>query len=398
MRQLILFQLIAFGSFAPMNYFNVYLIHIGFDSRRIGLWGSIGGLIAMLSLPVWGVISDKIRSPKKTYLISMAVYALLFMLLPAVGKAAGGSCLPLYTLIVFYYLVKQPTHSLQDAWFMGLCRAGGIQYTSIRLWGSAGFAAISILIGLAVDYTGIDFAFYPAPLLILPLSLLCLRFRDADYLREPGVQKPAPEKLRPWVLLKNYYFVTALIMTVALAAYGALTASFYAYILEHAGVSPEKYGLISGYGAFVQVGCMLVITRYGRRAAPHRLLVTAGFFSVAENILYGTAGSLWMMFVAATLWGVAMSINVSVLPSYIYSLVPRQYNATAQSLSGTVTMLLAIVGNLIGGYLISVIGIAGYNFIVAAFQLLLTGLFVLSIPFGRRVLKIPLPDTMTGTD
>jgi predicted MFS family arabinose efflux permease len=217
-------------------------------------------------------------------------------------------------------------------------------------------------------------------------------------LKETGVKKSAPEKLRPWALLKNYYFVTAFIMTIVLAAYGALTASFYAYILEHAGVSPEKYGLISGYGAFVQVGCMLFITRYCRLVPPHRLLVAAGFFAVAENILYGTAGSLGMMFVAGTLWGVAMAINVSVLPSYIFSLVPRQYSATAQALSGTVAMLLAIVGNLIGGYLISIIGIANYNFTVAAFQLLMTGLFILSIPFGHRVLKIPLPDVITNVD
>jgi predicted MFS family arabinose efflux permease len=216
-------------------------------------------------------------------------------------------------------------------------------------------------------------------------------------MRDAGIRRAAPEKLRPWALLKNYYFVTALIMTVVLAAYGALTASFYAYILEHAGVSPEKYGLISGYGAFVQVGCMLAVTRYCRRVPAHRLLAAAGIFSVAENILYATAGSLWMMFAAGTLWGVAMAVNVSVLPSYIYSLVPRQYSATAQALSGTVAMLLAIVGNLLGGYLISVIGIAGYNFTVAAFQLLLTGLFMLSIPFGRRVLKLPPPGVTTGS-
>lgn len=403
-RQFIIFQFIAFASFAPMNYYNVFLKEIGFSSQQIGLWGSVSGVVAMISLPIWGIISDKIRSPKKTYMISMVVYALIFTALPMAGRALGTSALPLYGLIVLYALVKQPTHSLQDAWFVSTLRTHGVNYTATRLWGSAGFAVFCIIIGLAVDYTGIDAVFYLAPALVLPLMILCLRFKESRYetaesraLAQQEAEKAgrARQKLRPWVLFKNYYFMTAFIMTVVLAFYIAVTASFYAYILEHAGLPAEKYGLISGYGSFVQVAAMLFINRFCRRVSMPKLLVAAGCFSIAENIMYALASNLAMMFVAGTFWGIATAVNVTVVPTYIYSLVPREYSATAQTLNGTVVMILSIVGNLAGGYLIAGIGIAHYNLCVAAIQVVLVALFALSIPFGRKVLKIPAPESVT---
>ena len=404
-RQFIIFQLIAFGSFAPMNYYNVFLKEIGFSSQQIGLWASIGGVIAMVTLPIWGIISDKIRSPKKTYLISMVVYAAIYALMPTAGRMLALSSLPLYVLIVLYYLVKQPTHSLQDAWFVSTLTSRGVNYSVTRLWGSAGFAVVSIGIGMVVDFTGIDAVFYLAPLLILPLAILCLRFREEDYntpeyraleQAEREKQKAKAIKLQPWKLFKNYYFVTAFIMTIVLSIYTAITGSFYAYILEHAGVAAEKYWLISGYGAFVQVACMLFVNRYCRRASLPKLLIAAGIFAVAENVLYAVASNLFMMFIAGTVWGISMGINVTALPTYIYSLVPREYAATAQTFNGTVIMVLAIVGNLAGGYLIASIGIVQYNFGVAAVQAVLTALFALSIPFGRKVLKIPAPDSVVN--
>ena len=103
-----------------------------------------------------------------------------------------------------------------------------------------------------------------------------------------------------------------------------------------------------------------------------------------------------MMFIAGTVWGISIGINVTALPTYIYSLVPREYAATAQTFNGTVIMVLAIVGNLAGGYLIASIGIVQYNFGVAAVQAVLTALFALSIPFGSKVLKIPAPDSVVN--
>ena len=386
-KKFILFQLLAFGSFASMNYYNVYLKTIGFTSTQIGIWGSISSIIAMVTLPAWGIASDKAGSPKKLYLVSMASFATLFAIMPLLGGISSVSYLPLYALIVLYSVVKQPTHSLQDAWFVGTSRAYGINYASIRMWGSFGFAVISIMYGLITQYTGIGFSLYLAPVLVFPLVFLCSRFHDDEGV-QPAVQ-PARQstRMRPWVLFKNYYLVCTFIMTLVFSCYGAYIIPFFPYILEHAGVAADKMGLITGYGAFVQVVVMLVITRYCKKVPMQIILIVAGCFGVAETFFYGFSSNLGMLFVGSTFWGVSMATNVSILPMYIFSLVPRKYSATAISFNGTIAMLSTIIGNFVGGYLVASVGITVYTYCVAALMALCIMLFAASLFVGKHILK-----------
>jgi PPP family 3-phenylpropionic acid transporter len=383
---LIVFQILSFAALVPMNYHNVYLTQIGFTSQQIGLWGSVCGIVAMVTLPLWGIIADKTRSGKLTFVLSMLLYGLLYLLMPLAGKLYAVNALPMFAILSVYGTIKQSTRSLQDAWFVSTAAPFGINYASLRMWGAAGFAVLSVIVGFAVDYTGVPFLFYLTTALCVIFAVACLRFREP----EPPQDKQARivrHKMRPWTLLRNYYYVSALIMVFTLATYHALTLSFYPYILQHAGVNPDKVGIITGYGAFVQAVLMLLMTRFGRNTKAYKWLIFAGIAAAAENIIYAVANGMGMLMVAGTLCGIEVGINVSVLPRYVFSIVPQEYATTAQTFDGTVVMLLCVVGNVVAGYVIAAVGISAYNFGIAAIQLLLTALFAASIPFGARMLK-----------
>lgn len=383
---LIVFQILSFAALVPMNYHNVYLTQIGFTSQQIGLWGSVCGIVAMVTLPLWGIIADKTRSGKLTFVLSMLLYGLLYLLMPLAGKLYAVNALPMYAILSVYGTIKQSTRSLQDAWFVSTAAPFGINYASLRMWGAAGFAVVSVIVGFAVDYTGVPFLFYLTTALCVIFAVACLRFHEP----QPPQEKQARivrHKMRPWVLFRNYYYVSALIMVFTLATYHALTLSFYPYILEHAGVNPDKLGVITGYGAFVQAALMWLMTRFGRHTKAYMWLIFAGVVAAAENVMYAVASGMGMMMIAGTLWGIEMGINVSVLPRYVFSIVPQEYATTAQTFDGTVVMLLCVVGNVVAGYVIAAVGISTYNLGIAAIQLVLTALFAASIPFGARVLK-----------
>ena len=393
-RRIVLLQLLAYGSYAPMNYYSVLLKNIGFDSARIGLLGSISSVIAAATLPLWGVLSDKIGSARKMFLSSMVLYAAAFAFLPAAGRMTAYTYIPIYILIVFYSLVRQPTHSLQDAWVLSLSERYGVNFTATRKWGSFGFAVVSVFFGYITAFTGTGATFYAAPILIVPLIIL---YRD--FPREeggaapetPAQPKPGLIKIRFRVLFKNYYLMTAFIMTVSLAFYAALVSPFYPFILESAGMDPNQYGVISGYGAFVQVVCMWVISTRCHKTPLTVLLIAGSLAGVAEQIMYGLASGFLMMMIAGTFWGVSMGIYVSTLPTYIHSLVPHTHSATALSLNGTVVLFLTIIGNYAGGLMIASIGVDSYNYVLAALRCALTLLFMLSLFIGKKLLKTGAP-------
>jgi len=387
-RRFILFQLLAFASFASMNYYNVYLKSIGFDSIRLGVWASITSVIGMVTLPLWGVLSDRFRMTKAAWVLSMAVYGVCYALLPVFGKLP--SPLPLYAVLVIYSFVKQPTHSLQDAWSMDVLTPRGIRYTEVRGWGSFGFAVTSILFSFVLSERvgmALDGVFYLTLALAAVLCVLVLRFREPAQTaaQSPETKKKEQETGNPLLLFRNYEFAAAFIMVIALAVYSSLTITFYAYILEHAGLSPNAYGRYSGIGAFVQMLCMALLNRFGKRIPPAYIMAAGGFLAAGENLLYSAANGDVMMLMACTLWGFEMAINVSVLPAYLHSLVPPDRTATAQTLSGTAVMLFSIVGSLAGGVLVDRIGISAFTRGTAVFQAGMTCLFLLTLALGRRV-------------
>jgi predicted MFS family arabinose efflux permease len=371
-RGLVLIQLLAFGSFASMNYYSVFLRGIGFSGEQLGLWGSLVSLIGMVTLPVWGLMADKMGSSKRLYLLAMAAFGCIYCLLPLLGGLYPANPLPLYGLLLLYATIVQPTHSLQDAWLIPVSAASNVPYPKVRAFGSLGFGLLSILYGFITKWGGTAIALYMAPLLVLPLALFCLCFKAG------GAQRPKAARQSPAVLLKNRRLLLAFLMTIVLGCYGAFITPFYPFILEHAGVAADRFGWVSGYGALVQVGVLYAFNRWFKNAPLQMVLVAAGLFGVAENVLYALASNLPMMFCAATLWGVAMALNVSALPLYVYSLVPREHVSTAMSLNASVVMGLSIAGNFSGGLLLGALGIERYLFCVAGFRLALTLLFLLS--------------------
>jgi nitrate/nitrite transporter NarK len=106
-KKLIIVQIFAFSAFVTINYYNVFLKEIGFTSTQMGIWGSVVGLTGVIVLPLWGIISDKTRSTKFTFLLAMVIYATVFSLVPVFGRMMHVSPIPLYILIVLYGMVKE---------------------------------------------------------------------------------------------------------------------------------------------------------------------------------------------------------------------------------------------------------------------------------------------------
>ena len=82
-------------------------------------------------------------------------------------------------------------------------------------------------------------------------------------------------------------------------------------------------------------------------------------------------------------------IRVPILGSResIREITPQLLNQCHRAFYTPANMILCVVGNVVAGYFIAAVGISTYNICIAVFQLFLTVLFALSIPFGAKILK-----------
>lgn len=73
---------------ASDSYRTVFLQSLGVSVGRIGIISSLSTIANIVAPPIWGAISDKIRSPRICFVLCLGLSALLMAAAPAAG--AGG--------------------------------------------------------------------------------------------------------------------------------------------------------------------------------------------------------------------------------------------------------------------------------------------------------------------
>ena len=67
-------EFIGYGtSIAALGYLTVFLQEVGLDAAQVGMVTAINSVVGMVASPFWGIVSDKMRSMRKTLLICMSV-------------------------------------------------------------------------------------------------------------------------------------------------------------------------------------------------------------------------------------------------------------------------------------------------------------------------------------
>ncbi len=371
-----------FAAFAAASYQSVYLMELGLTSSQIGVGTSIGNLTGLIMLPIWGFISDKVGSPKPLFLLCMVANALLFLVFPLYAAKTVVYVWPLYPYIAFTTVFRQPANSLLDSWIVGETTPKGIGYGNIRMWGSIGYAVVSLLLGLVIGKLMPTYsAFFFLAAFCVPLVAFCLKM-PATAKTGKGEKKKVPLKL----LFSNGRFYIYILYTIGLNIYLCVTLIYMGYILEHAGCDKTLIGVVTGVRALMEIISMRASNVLHRRWPIKWILCLSGLLFGAEQLLYAQCSGLISCLGVMVLSGLAGGIYYSMGPVYIHEIVDPAVKNTAQSISGMSMAATGIIGTLIGGKAIEAYGISTLTTACGCLILALTAIFGASLPVrsGKR--------------
>ncbi len=383
------FTVFFYISVSLSNYISVFLQEYGFTGTQIGAIISVSSVISAVSLPVWGIVSDKLGSARKTLVICMAAYASAFFLVPG-ALGAAGLLLPGIIFIIISRSFTASCNNLAVGWTVKQTAFHGISYSSVRLWGSIGFAGMMTLLGFVMPHTGTNVIFY---LTAATAAVSMASFFTIKEYKAPE-KKESRLSLKPGRILKNYYFITYLVMVVGLVLYDSLTAVYMPFLIKSIGAPTTSAALVMGVRCLFEMIAMLGAARLKKRFPLPCLLIAAGILSTAEHMLYGTAGSLAIILMISVMSGVSNGTFLGLGPSYVFSIVPSELNNTAQTLCGSVSMGTAILGSFAGGVLIDKIGVTSLFFGCGLVILFITIFFAASLAAGRRVTGAATPKSV----
>lgn len=391
------FAALQFSFWAVMaigNYQNVYLQEQGFTASTLGIVNAVLSAVSIIAVPTWGMISDRIRSIKKVFLITLIAASALFAFIPMlVGLPFMGTPLLLCCLSVIYFF-RNPTSSMLDNWQVRYCNQKRLSYGFIRSFGSLGFTISGLAIAGLIASKGTAWTFPVCSILMAAVVVISLFIDDIKPLSMPASENARhKEKLNPAVLFKEYYYFTFLIFVFLMWFAINCIMPFLPYLLNEINIPSSRYGVINAYTALLEIPMLMAAQPLRRWVPLHLLALGGGCCYVLTAFLLGTcAHSLPAVIVIETFHGLGSGLIIASAANYVYSLVPENLKATGQSLYVAASALAGIIGNLAGGAIIDALGARTFYCILSVMAIIAIGFFAFTLIFGTKVLKRKLPN------
>jgi len=374
------------------NFHSVYLQQSGITASTLGMLNAATAACTIVVTPVWGMVSDRIRSIRTIFLVTLAIGSVLFAFIPSIVCMPSVTTPVLLMYLCAVFAFRNPSNSFFDSWLVGYSDRKGFAYGSIRCFGSLGFTIVGLLITGLISAHGTAWTYPVSSVLMIAVFALSLATDDVRAATPAARTAEKKPLINPLVLFKDYYFVTFLLFAFLYNIVTNCRGSFLPYLMEEIGVSTSRFGVINAYIALIEIP-MLLAAKPLRHHMPLYILTTAGClgFAISCTLMGLCAGSLVSLLAFETFTGIGSGLIIASAAYYAYTLSPGNLKATGQSIYIAATALASIVGNLIGGHLLDSLGARPFYVLIGILGLLAALLFAAALLLGPKIVKRPPP-------
>ena len=264
-----LFWLGAGGFIYP--FISLFYKAQGLSGTQMGLLGTIGSIIGLVSAPLLGRVSDNVTHPRRVLQLCLIGSAVLFLIL-----SQQSLFLWIAIIIALESMIGAPIYPLSDAQALSVTSNQKEGYGSVRLWGSLGWAITAFIGGWIVERTGLVSVFVGYAFSYICCALMLVAIRSPRELTQKSDDEPHPPLKE---VLKSLLGDRALIgLAIAFAIFW-LTSNgrqqFESLYMQQLGASERIIGLAYTYPALIEIPIMLWADKLMRNYGAGRLLTSA---------------------------------------------------------------------------------------------------------------------------
>lgn len=364
------------GTYLP--FFAVYLQGLGFSGKQIGVIQMLPSFpLAPIVAIAWATFADHRATPQRALRLATGWVALAVLLLPF-----ARSPWQVGAVVVLMALGDRAVVPLTDSVTIEWCREKpGVSYARIRLFGSIGFVALTLLVGRLLTVRGGR----PADVLVPIVVVLCvagyaLVARGVPATPRHG-DRPAPREMlalvrdrRLWLLLGP-----AALHWAACAPYHL----FFGVLVRDLGLPDDVTSAGMAIGVVAEIAVLLAFPRLERRLPLRALFAVSFLGSAIRWTLVARAAHPAALAGLQLLHGLTFGLFWGSAMKALADLVPPRLRATGQAVfTGIVFGGANAVGYALSGIGYDRLGGARPLFAWAA-AVELVSLAVLLGPFGR---------------
>ncbi len=306
-----------------LPFWPVWLAHRQLAPADIGVLLAVGAWLRLATSPLAGIAADRIPSPRHVMLpLCLCTLVGFGLFLPARGFAAA---LMLNALTSGCLAALLP---LGESVALSAASAGRLDYGRVRLWGSLGFIAATLLAGRAVPAIGEESVLY---LLIGAAALLAAACAILPQQRQPA---GAPGFAAASTLLRPS-FVAFLAAAVLIQGSHAIYYAFGTLHWRTLGIGDGTIALLWVEGVVAEILLFYWGARLLRRFTPLGLIALGGCGGVLRWSVTAATGALPLLVLLQLLHALSFGAAHLGAMHHLSRTLPRGRAATGQALYAT---------------------------------------------------------------
>lgn len=333
-------------------YVTVYLQEKGFAAEKIGLVTGANSFMLIIAQPLWGIVTDRLRSSKYTLVICMMVQAIF-----SVALLYSNTFFAIAACFCLYGFFSSPEGPLLDTWCLKSLKKVGYHNSvgQMKFAGCFGYALSSILSGYIIssyDTTKI-LPVYSCILFLIAGFLLLVRVDS----RERKKEKEALSKLNPGKIIKDKRFLFFLLIIFIMQIPHRAAYTFYPLLISELGGAKTFVGYTSAI-MFLSEGIVLFFSKkLLSRYHPGKIIMFSGAFFLIWQLLYAVVGKPWQVAAIAVLDGPSYALFTIGILYFLDETAPSDMRTTYQTITYAVYFgLSGIAGNSVGGWMLGNFG------------------------------------------
>lgn len=342
------FFMLARAVFGP--FITVYLEEKGLSAEQIGLITGINSFVIILSQPLWGIVSDKIRSTRKTLVLCVFFQAVFAMSLLVVSDMLLSAA-----AFIIYTSFSSSEGPLMDTWALTSIKGAGDPngMGPVKMWGCIGFSLSSVVSGMFISKysTSAIIPVFSGMLVLLGVVLLFVKTEGApakaSSLRDMQLGRVFRDK-RFLVFLTYTFFMQ-------LAHRGNYT--FYPLLIKRLGGDNSLVGYASALMFLSEAVVMFLSKKMLKKAGPEALVMASSFAFALWHLFLSFAQAPVHVVLACLMDGPSFALFTIGVLYYMDSIAPPDIRTTYQTVAYSIYFgLSGIVGNLLSGWMIENLG------------------------------------------
>jgi MFS transporter, PPP family, 3-phenylpropionic acid transporter len=353
LRLSLLFATLFIPNAIHLSFFPLWLERRGLDPVEISTLLTLPVFVRLLVTPVFTHYADR-SSERMRVLTAISACSLGFASALLIPMGYWGLLAVIMALAAFW----SPQVPIADSIALSGVRRYGLDYPSVRIWGSVLFLAMNVCAGIIIQRTSADNA---VPLMVFGFAAILLATFLAPRL---GRRRRLASSVDVANTLRSPRVLLILAATGLIQASHGFMYNFGSIYWKSLGISSQQVGFLWAIQVLAEIILFSFYSRLFGHWKPERVLALAGAIAVVRWILFAFAGDLGFGFLALgaiqTTHAFTFGATYLAQQAFLAHAVPEEKAGSAQGLSVFLHGIIMVLVMFASGPLYAAFGGRGF--------------------------------------